>query len=270
MRVMSSKPCKNGGYFHPFDGQHKKLERRNEPPPPPQIDAAKLMAEFSEDTDANDLACFAKSLGLTSESIQMVGCQRAVRYQSWAFPMYRGSGEVVGIRLRRDDGSKFAVTGSRQGIFMMNKPASDTAYIVEGASDLAALAMLSLFGIGRPSCCGCISTITANLSRLGVKRAVIITDSDPPGLAGANKLSEELDIPNVIYIPPTKDLREAVRLGFTSTLLESTVQSQVWAVPKSRSDSYSVTSHKGNSFLIRGINFNNDKNSVKEKSSQNA
>lgn len=231
MRVVSERPSKNGGYLHPFNGEFKQEYVKREEPRRPEIDAAGLMEEFARDTDPAALSAFAKYLGVNVESLRLVGCQRAVRRRAWAFPMFNGGGKMIGIRLRYADNSKDCVYGSRNGIFMLNKEPTATAYIVEGASDLAALDTIGLYGIGRPQCLGCISIITAALARLRIRRVVIITDSDNVGLEGTVKLVKELDIPSLIFIPPTKDLREAVRLGLTAPLLESQVHSQPWTIP---------------------------------------
>lgn len=232
MRVMSSKPSNNGGYIHPLNGERTKFVKRNDPPPPPQIDAAKLMEEFSTGTIASEVDSFAHSIGVTPESLRLIGCQRARQYRAWAFPMHGSRGEIIGIRLRRDDGSKFAVTGSRSGIFMARKEQSQTAFIVEGASDLAALISMGLYGFGRPQCCGCIAIITSNLARLRIRRVVLIADSDTPGLNGAASLVSELNIPSLVFVPPAKDLREAYRLGLTAELLLTLVGSQTWNIPE--------------------------------------
>ena len=117
---------------------------------------------------------------------------------------------------------------------MTQQDPSHTSYIVEGASDLAALVSMGLYGFGRPSCACCIATITATRSRLNIRRVVIIADTDDAGLKGAASLVNELDIPSVIFVPPAKDLREAYRMGLTAGLLELLVQSQIWNVPKHR------------------------------------
>lgn len=236
MRITSERPAKSesGGYLHPLNGEHRPKYVKREETPKVEIDATKLMAEFAQDTVASHLESFSESLGVSSAAIRSIGCQRAKRYSSWAFPMFDAAGEIIGIRLRRDDGTKFAVTGSRQGLFMSDKSPSKTAYIVEGASDLSALISMGLWGIGRPSCLGCISTITATLSRLNVRRVVIIADNDDPGINGSAALVKELDIPSVVFIPPAKDLRQAFSFGLTVPVLESLVNSQVWVNPKPR------------------------------------
>lgn len=237
MRVTSARPSRNamGGWLHPLDAERKRYIPESRPEPAFTIDAGKMMQEFSADTTFAGLSSLAKELGVTVESLQLLGCQRAVRHRSWAFPMYNGGGQVVGIRLRGDDGSKFAVKGSHGGIFLpMTKP-QRTAYIVEGASDAAAILSLGLYGFGRPQASGCIATIAATIGRLNIQEVVIISDNDcrdkngvEAGLRGAKALSDELDIPNCVLIPQTKDLRQFLNFGGTAELLRAMLADVVW------------------------------------------
>lgn len=231
MRVFSDKICENGGYLHPVGS--------SPPPRPPQpeairptIDAEKLWSEWSEATPRTWIEEFACKLGVTVDSLVAVGCVWADPHRAWAFPMRDGYGEIIGIRLRDDFGHKWAVTGSRQGIFIPSVNRQDTAYICEGPTDTAAALTMGLFALGRPSCNGCvIQTVTA-LRHKKVSRAVIFSDNDGPGLQGSKFLSNELPIPSCILIPPAKDAREALKFGMTRQLVESLISSLVWHVPK--------------------------------------
>ena len=83
------------------------------------INATKLMRDWLAATTATALADFAASLGVSTPSLAAVGAAWAPPHAAWAFPMCDGYGNVVGIRLRNAHG-KFAVRGSRQGIFLGN------------------------------------------------------------------------------------------------------------------------------------------------------
>ncbi|MDE2103842.1 MAG: hypothetical protein KGL39_41780 [Patescibacteria group bacterium] len=240
MRVESQRPSKNamGGWIHSLDADAKKFIPRHVDTEQPTIDASKVMQEFSFDTIESELSKFAESLGVTSQSLKMLGCQRAKKHHAWAFPMKDGSGRTVGIRLRGDDGSKFAIRGSRQGIFLPNCHTDKTAYIVEGVSDTAALISIGLFGFGRPQCCGSIAVITATVSRLRIQEVIIIADNDEPGIKGAKQLSSELDIPSCILLPPCKDLRQMLSWGATADLIHSLVSNLVWNLPQRRKYNY--------------------------------
>lgn len=215
MREPSQRPSKNamGGWIWPIDGSAVKYVPRHVEPERPAIDARKMMREFEPDTTFQKLQCLALSLHVSVDSLRVLGCQRAERYRAWAFPMFNGSGQMAGIRLRGDNGDKFAVTGSRSGIFLPQTQPAKTAWIVEGASDTAALLTLGLWGFGRPQCSGCVSIITATIARLSIREVIIIADSDNPGVNGAESLSKELNVPHRLFVPPTKDLRDLLQAG---------------------------------------------------------
>lgn len=234
MRETSDRPSKNamGGWIHPIDGEVKVYQRKDAVPDSPSIDADSLMREYAISTKQSELISFSKSLGVSVESLRELGCERAEKYKAWAFPMSNGAGRFVGIRLRGDNGKKFAVLGSRQGIFLPRSTPSKTAFIVEGASDAAALLSMGLYGFGRPQCCGSIAIITATVARLRIKEVVIVADSDAPGIKGANELSAELDVPNQIFIPPTKDLRQLFNFGATADFVRTLLKDLIWNLPK--------------------------------------
>src|SRR6516162_8980751 len=130
MRVQSARPVKNGGWFHPFDaagGRPLAPPRRQ----PPAINATALHRAWLGATTAEALAAFAATLGLSAQSLVAIGAAWAAPHSAWAFPMCDGYGNVIGIRLRNERG-KFAVRGSRQGIFLAAVPAQKTLFVCEG------------------------------------------------------------------------------------------------------------------------------------------
>ena len=226
MRIQSDKAAKSGGWMHRVgDGP-----RRYVPPPrtqPPTINATKLMREWLTTTTPVELDEFAASLGVSAASLTAVGAAWASPHRAWAFPMRDGHGSVVGIRLRNERG-KFAVRGSRQGIFLASVPAQKTLFVCEGPTDTAAAVDLGLFAVGRPNCCCGGPEIKVYARRLDVARVVVISDNDKPGLDGARKVGGELKLPFAIYVPPAKDIREFVRLGGTRAMIENTLKGTLW------------------------------------------
>src|SRR6185295_4140079 len=111
-------------------------------------DFAGLMAGWP----THGLSTFAATLGVKSEALEALGCAWAEPYRAWAFPMRNGDRNVIGIRLRNDAGHKWAVKGSKQGLFSPSYPASQTGFICEGPTDTAAALSIGLWAIGRPSC----------------------------------------------------------------------------------------------------------------------
>lgn len=233
MRTDSDRPSKNkmGGHIHPL-GTQTKIPKRPMVEEPPRIDADAVMRSFSERQWPEMQSRFAIGLGVSMQSLASVGCAWAVAHNAWAFPMRDGLGNCVGIRLRTEQGKKFAVTGSRQGIFLPHCHPQSTVYLVEGPTNVAAALTIGLFAIGEPSCNACINYTQVAINRLHIKRAVIVVDNDSPGVRGAKALASELQIPCCALILPAKDMREAVSLGMTKELMESLTTSLVWHQPR--------------------------------------
>ena len=229
MRVQSARAVKNGGWFHAFDSARGQAA----PPPPrpatqpPAINATAMHREWLAGTTAEALAAFAAGLGVSAASLAAVGAAWAPAHAAWAFPMCDGYGNVIGIRLRNERG-KFAVRGSRQGIFLAAVPAQKTLFVCEGPTDTAAALDLGFFAVGRPNCCCGGLEVRTYARRHECVRAVIVADNDKPGLDGARKVGGELRMPWAIYVPPAKDLREFCRLGGSRNMIENTMKQTVW------------------------------------------
>ena len=227
MRVQSDRPAKSGGWMHRIGDE----PRRYLPPPPrfapTSINATKLIREWAAATTATALDALAASLGLTTPSVKAAGAAWATPHGAWAFPMCDGYGNTLGIRLRSATG-KYAVRGSKQGIFLADVPPQKTLFVCEGPTDTAAAIELGFFAVGRPNCCCGGPEIKVYARRLAVARVVVIADNDKPGLDGARKVGGELKLPFAIYVPPAKDLREFVGLGGTRAMIENTLKGIVW------------------------------------------
>lgn len=231
MRVESTKPSKNqmGGWLHrigepamsaPIVRPHKT--------PPPLTGGKKLVSDWSKQTSQAALESFASSIGVDVASLVALRAAWAGQHRAWAFPMMDAYQEVIGIRLRAEDGRKWAVPGSRQGLFIPSYAPETTAYITEGPTDTAAALSIGLFAIGRPSC-NCGSDHIRTFCRLnGVHRLVMVADNDKPGIEGAKKIATDVRLPYVIFIPPAKDLREFVQAGGNYPMVEETTKDLVW------------------------------------------
>jgi len=229
MRVKSGRPFKNGGWFHAFDSAMGRPVARPPEREPPRINATAMHRAWLAGTAPEALAAFAEELGVSVAAFAAVGAAWAPPHAAWAFPMCDGYGNVVGIRLRNERG-KFAVRGSRQGIFLAAAPAQKTLFVCEGPTDTAAAVELGLFAAGRPNCCCGGLDVRAYVRRHECARAVVVSDNDKPGLDGARKVGGELGLPYAVYVPPAKDLREFVRLGGTRVMIENTLKQTVWNV----------------------------------------
>lgn len=235
MRVESEKACQGslGGWLHPIDAgdSFKPLPPRIAPPRTPTIDASAIMARFCAETWPEMVAQLAASLGVSADALDDLGVGWAAGHNAWGFPMRDWAGNIIGIRLRDLAGHKWAVTGSRSGLFYTEGQAK-TVVLAEGPTDTAAGLSIGLDVIGRPSCLGCEAEVNRLLARKGASHAIIAADNDGPGYRGALKLSEALCVPCVLWVPPCKDLREFVGLGGTKQLIDSLTKSLIWQQPK--------------------------------------
>lgn len=238
MRVESDRPCASGGWYHRDIIKSTQLTPRHHPPTQErkvELDAAKFIRIWGEQTGLFQIASLAESLGVLTESLVALRTCWARFYEAWAFPMRDGYGEVVGIRLRALTGRKWAVPGSRQGVFIpQDVQASRRVFICEGPTDTAAALSLGLYAIGRPSCNTADDIVCATVKRLGCRDAVIVADNDTtvvqgretsPGVIGARKLQKALRIPSAIWTPPStlKDIRACLQAGVTAAAIESTI-----------------------------------------------
>ncbi len=230
MRVQSERPTENGWWHR---GGEKPQFVPKPPPEEPAIDAGAMISEWQRDTNNRlaDMRLLASNLSVSMNSLMDIGCAWAEPHKAWAWPMFSGVGDCVGIRLRLRDGRKISVKGSKEGLFMPHGHRS-TCYLVEGPTDLAAALTLGLWGIGRPSCRGAVAHTQVTINRLGIQRVVIIGDNDQPGIDGAKALAAELQVPVASMLLPTKDLREYVRMGGTLDLLKALERQLVWRQPQ--------------------------------------
>jgi hypothetical protein len=231
MRVESAKTCRNGGWFHPFDAA--------QPPPPPlknpmrqpkakpPLDCADLMARWRRETAEERLAEIAASLGVSARALQWLGAAWAWKRDAVAFPMFDGtSDEPCGIRLRTMRGEKFAVTGSKSGVFfpLYCRPLAiptDRIFVCEGPTDTAACLDLGVFAIGRASCRGQEGIVLEVLRQLGATQCVVVCDNDGPGIEGAEALLRQIRISKIKFVPPGKDMRRFVADGGTLPVLNA-------------------------------------------------
>ena len=240
-RVESNSPAAKGGWYHRY-GDEKPACIPKAKPAPSQVNVDKLVSLWNNSPINHRDRSYeiASMLGVSRPSIINLGCCYAPSYKAWAFPMSDGNGNYIGVRLRNNNGDKWAVTGSRQGIFLpiVVGDCVRIAMLPEGPTDTAACLTLGFFAIGRPTCNSGGEFIKQALKRLGINRAVIVADNDNikangarPGLAGAIKLKKELGLPSVIWMPPSpiKDVREFLNKGGTKQMIENEIKNKVWS-----------------------------------------
>lgn len=229
MRVESNISMRNGGWLHRDEIIRPYIAPVKRAIPEPEIDFEGMWHPWFKSTDFQLLDGLAMSLGVDTDSLERLDA--AWSGTAWAFPMRDAQDKMIGIRLRDGKGNKWAVKGSKQGLFLPDKKPEGTVFIVEGPTDCAAALSLGLNAIGRPSCLGQESLIVQYIRTHKIKRAVIVTDNDEPGLRGAAKLQTMLPIFSTVYVPPLKDLREFLMLGGTEEMIATAIKDLVWNNP---------------------------------------
>ena len=219
------------GWIHRLDGKPVGDYTSRKVKEPPTINPTRILATWRNQMEPGWLEQAARNLGVSCASLERLRACWSPDYRAMAFPMYNGTGSIVGIRLRAVDGSKFAVPGSHQGIFLPAMDAQPTVLILEGPTDTAAALTLGYYAIGRPSCSGGSTEIVHAIKRFDIKHAIIIADNDIPGLEGARNLSGCLPIHSCIAVLPCKDLREFIACGGTRDTLDSLLKGFLWSEP---------------------------------------
>lgn len=235
-RVEGSKRCGEAGWLHRLTisppGRHdrRRITRIRTRLPLPDLTA--LAERCRSSLVAERLDSLAESLGLSEHSLTALRVGWSVDHRAWTFPMQDPSnGKVIGIRLRSLDGSKFAVTGGKEGLFIPTTEAdpSDPLLIAEGATDTAALLDLGFANVvGRPNCTGGIKHLVA---LVGVRRptgVVIVADGDESGRTGAANLASVLQVfsPEIRVIEPpagVNDARSWKRTGASHADVEAVI-----------------------------------------------
>lgn len=166
-------------------------------------------------------------LGVPWMSLVNAGMVKAEREQM-AFPMFDWRRHLVGVRIRGYDGKKWALPGSRNGLFIpMNRKPEGWLFACEGPTDLAALLSLGLDGFGRPSCTG---GVEESVRLVGVRPLVIVADGDGPGRDGAERLATAMrkasrdKVIRIIEPMGRKDMREWLKDGATRSIVEAVVK----------------------------------------------
>jgi hypothetical protein len=234
MRIQSETPMRNGGWLHRTNQTIPYIAPVRKAIEDKLIDAQAMWQRWFDRTDHQLLDGLGVSLGVDTDCLKAIGCAWST-FGAWAFPMRDPSGKVSGIRLRNDKGDKWAVKGSKAGLFIPSEYSYITdrvLYLVEGPTDLAAAMTIGLRAFGRPACLGQENLILAYIAQQKIDRLVIVTDNDEPGLRGAEKLQGMLSILSCIWIPPTKDIREFVNLGGRYDTMQTILKDLVWERPR--------------------------------------
>jgi hypothetical protein len=232
-RVPSAKRCGEAGFLHRLTDDpagHRRLVRTVRLTDA-QTDFGPLAAQYRDALDAGRRYQLARQLGVSEATLSKLGVGWCALYDAYSFPMADAGGRIVGIRLRRPGGTKFAVPGSREGLFLPTGTVSAgiRLLICEGATDAAALLDLGYEHVaGRPSCTGGIKLLCELMQHRRPDDVAVIADADEPGRRGADNLATALICyaPAVrVIVPPggAKDLRDYLKTGGTRAGLEAAI-----------------------------------------------
>jgi Toprim-like len=245
MRESSSRPLQLSdgqvGWIHGSDNRRVHIFRKPEPKAQHLSVAAceEMLAKATAETTLQQIRALSDQLGLKVSSLlelkvafakwtEKAADGRSRSYAAWLFPMRDGNGNLVGFRARDWTGNKWSVRGSRNALFWPWVEPEEELWVGEGATDALALRQLGCFAVGRPSCSGGLLDLKTMTASLGCSRAYIIADNDQPGIDGAKRLAEHLPIPCAILTLPTKDVREALKMGLNYQLLMALTNTAIW------------------------------------------
>jgi hypothetical protein len=231
MRVKSDRPVRNGGWLHRIAAAPPPPRppcRVYLPTPEPERNWPALLERWARRTSAAQRGWLAHILGVSAPSLQRLGAVVSDRPGVWAFPMFDAARQVIGIRLRAEDGRKWAVPGSHNGLFWPDGLAGAGPLLVcEGPTDTAALLDLGYDAIGRPSCTGAVEMVIEVVRTSRCRDVVVVADADAPGIDGADRLARALTEagrrPKVIRPLQCKDARAWVRDGATRAVVDCAI-----------------------------------------------
>lgn len=198
MRIVSERPMRNGGWGHVLNAAPVDRRRAEYRPPRrerrPRGDFRAMIAAWGRVARPDAIRALSARLGVSAQSLGRLGAVWAAEHRAWAFPMYSADRQMIGVRLRAESGRKWAVRGSRNGLFWpegVPGDRTDMLMICEGPTDVAALLDLGFDVIGRPSC-NCGGEMVCEMQRQNRRHVVIVADADGPGRLGAKRLAGEL------------------------------------------------------------------------------
>lgn len=245
-RVESPVQWGSAGYLHRLRSLHHVLGARRRTivsasPAAAHAELGHLAEQAAARVHYANSEAFAATLSISLHSLTRLGlgwmdptvlADLGMRSRSgvWSFPMRLPTGCACGIRLRTDGGFKFAVAGSRNGLFLPDGLVGPLALllIAEGESDTAALLDMGFDAIGRPGAGNANELVLSLVRNIRPLRVVVVGDNDSIGQVKATHLARKLapHIPDtrVILPPPSiKDAREWKKSGATCAAVSAAI-----------------------------------------------
>ncbi len=206
--------------------------------PEPPIDWVSICADIQEGLVGTEVGTLHLQLDVSETSLARLECGWSDKHNAYSFPMRDGLGTIVGVSLRGKTGTKWAIPGSKLGLFIpYNLTTEGPIFMPEGASDTAALLDLGLNAVGRPQAMIRGERLEQvrelmNTPLCKGRPLVVVADNDSHdiGWQGAHQLALAMrrHVSNVKVIEPhgCKDVREwirnGVRAGTLLTILANT------------------------------------------------
>lgn len=181
-RVPSQRLLGEAGYLHRLtDAAPAYLP--SQPPKRVTIDADAISRQYQGAMSPGDYVYLSESLGLTAPSLDGLGVGRAVQYLdgTYSFPMRDASDRIIGVRLRSACGHKWAVYGSRSGLFYGSMEPGCDLYVCEGPTDTAALMDIGFCAVGKPSCSSGNDMLVELVRKVRPRMVVVVSDVDDKG-----------------------------------------------------------------------------------------
>jgi hypothetical protein len=215
----SKKYIDGSGYLHVID--------KTVPMPPFRADEAgkelpehnlvlsRFSSKMMEACTDERIGILSRSIGVPSFALRLLRVGWSASSDAYSFPMFRDGQRLIGIRLRSLSSKKWAVKGSKQGLFMpFDWPRPGKGIVIcEGPTDTAAVLGMGMNAIGRPSAMGSHALVGEVVEGMDV---CLISDSDEVGIDSATKLARFLKTKCRrvgILVPPAKDARAWISSG---------------------------------------------------------
>lgn len=194
----------------------------------PTQDFSDLCLSWLGETSEHQVSDLAAKLGVGEEPLWWLGVAWAKPHNAWAFPMRDARQNIIGVRLRDNHGKKWAVKGSKQGLFIPSIDTDKRLFVCEGPTDCAACLSMGFYAIGRPSCNGCLEMVLDFLkANRSISEVVLVTDNDEAGLRGSAALRKEIPVRSYELLLAPKDIRKFVQLGGGNQFINSLLANQV-------------------------------------------
>ena len=195
----STRLIDGSGYLHILKYKqrwHDEEMPHREKPLPEHNEVLAILARGWHSKITNEsVSTLSDKLGVQEEALNLLNVGWHENLKAWTFPMFRVGSEprkrrLLGIKIRKSNGQKFCVKGSKLGLFIPNNfPEKGVVFVCEGESDTASLLTCGLRAVGRPSATGGVKLLGELLRNHHV---VVCMDRDGIGRKGANSLADYL------------------------------------------------------------------------------